>query len=47
MLTGTLPPDCGRAWSAMERLELQSNLLGGSLPAEWGEMARLADLRLL
>ena len=45
-LTGTLPPELGAAWPAMENLELNNNTFMGPLPKEWSRMGRLKTLIL-
>ena len=40
-LVGTLPPELGAAWPAMEDLELATNAFTGPLPKEWSKMGRL------
>ena len=45
-LSGTLPPELGAAWPAMEDLELSTNAFTGPLPKEWSKMARLKTLQL-
>jgi hypothetical protein len=44
MLTGTLSPGFGAAWSAMEELVLSTNGFTGPLPREWARMGRLKRL---
>ena len=45
-LTGTLPPELGAAWPAMEDLELRKNAFTGPLPKDWSKMGRLKKLSL-
>ena len=45
-LTGTLPPEFGAAWPAMEDLRLAANAFTGPLPKEWSKMGRLKLLYL-
>ena len=45
-LTGTLPPELGAAWPAMEDMSLCSNAFTGPLPKEWSRMGRLKSLYL-
>jgi hypothetical protein len=45
-LTGTLSPEFGTAWLAMEVLSLSTNTLMGPLPREWAGMSRLRTLHL-
>jgi hypothetical protein len=43
-LTGTLSPEFGTAWQAIERIEVSRNAFVGPLPAEWAKMRRLKSL---
>jgi hypothetical protein len=45
-LTGTLPPQVGPAWRALEELDLSYNELSGPIPAKWAQMGSLKRLRL-
>jgi hypothetical protein len=43
-LSGTLSPDFGVAWQAMEELALNTNGFIGPLPNQWAAMGRLKKL---
>lgn len=45
-LTGTLSPDFGAAWSAIEALQLSTQGFTGPLPKEWARMRSLKWLYL-